>query len=47
MNEPKCPYCHNDDKSLIEKIMDFRSINGDRILKFLCGVCSKQWSIKE
>lgn len=45
MAEPyMCPKCKNDDKSMIEILLVFRSIEGTVTVKYLCEVCSKEWT---
>jgi hypothetical protein len=44
----KCPHCSNEDNSLIEQYVDYRTINGTVIkyIHFRCEVCSKSWNDK-
>lgn len=45
--DTRCPHCQNDDESLIELLLVFRSITGEVTVKYLCSVCSKEWSEKK
>lgn len=39
-NDTKCPYCQNDDRTLIEVVA---ALLGR--IKFHCGVCSRNWEV--
>lgn len=39
---PKCPYCQNEDRSMLEKLRTLQSVY-PQCFEYLCGVCSKKF----